>query len=94
MSTSLLYHGFGIIGYRYVHTRYEGGKVIFRVRQDRDNLMYPCCNSYDVKKRGSFFRRFRGVPIGSKAVVIEMPVQRIECDECGVVRQVNNWVCR
>jgi len=89
MSTSLLYHGFGIIGYRYVHSKYEGGKVIFRVSQDKVDMMCPCCSSYEVKKRGSIFRRFKGVPIGSKPVVIELPVQRIECEECGVVRQVD-----
>ena len=89
MSTSLLYHGFGIIGYRYVHSKYEGGKVIFRVSQDKVDMMCPCCSSYEVKKRGTIFRRFKGVPIGSKPVVIELPVQRIECEECGVVRQVD-----
>jgi len=89
MSTSLLYHGFGIIGYRYVRSKYEGGKVIFRVKQERGNMMCPCCSSDNVKKRGSFVRRFRSVPIGSKPVVVELPVQRIECEECGVVRQVD-----
>ena len=38
MSTSLLYHGFGIRGYQYVKTEYEGGKVIFTVRQETDAL--------------------------------------------------------
>ena len=88
MSTSLLYHGFGIVGYRYIHSRYEGGKVIFRVKQERGAMMCPCCSSDNVKKRGSFIRRFRSVPIGSKPVVVELPVQRIECEGCGVVRQV------
>jgi hypothetical protein len=27
MSTSLLYHGFGLRGYEYVRTRYEGGAL-------------------------------------------------------------------
>ena len=27
-STSLLYHGFGIKGYQYVNTKYEGGAVM------------------------------------------------------------------
>ena len=31
MSTSLLYHGFGIRGYEYVCTQYEDGAVIFTV---------------------------------------------------------------
>jgi hypothetical protein len=30
MSTSLLYHGFSIRGYKYVRTEYQGGEVIFR----------------------------------------------------------------
>lgn len=88
MSTSLLYHGFGIVGYRYVHTKYEGGKVTFRVRQERGDMRCPCCRSYNVKKRGSIIRSFRCVPIGRKPVVVELPVQRIECEECGVVGQV------
>jgi len=88
MSTSLLYHGFGIIGYRYVHSKYEGGKVTFRVRQEKGDMMCPCCSSYNVKKRGSYIRSFRCVPIGRKPVVVELPVQRIECEECGAVRQV------
>jgi len=35
MSTSLLYHGFGIRGYQYVKTEYEGGQVVFTVCQKR-----------------------------------------------------------
>ena len=27
MSTSLLYHAFGIRGYEYVRTQYEGGRI-------------------------------------------------------------------
>ena len=32
MSTSLLYHGFGLVGYTYVRTAYEEGKVIFTIK--------------------------------------------------------------
>ena len=38
MSTSLLYHGFCIRGYKYVRTDYQGGEVIFTIRQDRKTL--------------------------------------------------------
>ena len=34
MSTSLLYHGFGIRGYRYVRTEYIEGAVVFTIVQD------------------------------------------------------------
>ena len=38
-------------------------------------------------RRGSRERRFRGLPIGRRAVWIVLPVPRLECRTCGVVRQ-------
>jgi len=32
MSTSLLYHTFGLVGYDYVNTTSKGGRVIFTIR--------------------------------------------------------------
>ena len=29
MSTSLLYHGFGVVGYNYIRTDYQEGKIVF-----------------------------------------------------------------
>ena len=34
MSTSLLYHAFGIRGYHYVRTEYVDGQVTFTIRQE------------------------------------------------------------
>nr|VFK66997.1 MAG: hypothetical protein BECKTUN1418E_GA0071001_112710 [Candidatus Kentron sp. TUN] len=45
MSTSLLYHTWGIRGYTYIHTRYERGKTIFRIEQDAATLRSSCCGS-------------------------------------------------
>ena len=36
MSTSLLYHGFGVRGYRYVRTEYVAGGVVFVIEQARN----------------------------------------------------------
>ena len=36
MSTSLLYHGFGVRGYRYARTDFLEGEVVFTIEQDRD----------------------------------------------------------
>ena len=41
MSTSLLYHAFGIRGYRYSRTEYHNGQVIFTIDQEPDT--YRCC---------------------------------------------------
>lgn len=88
MSTSLLYHGFGIQGYQHVHTKYHHGAIHFRVRQEVFSLRCPECGSYQVKRRGLVMRRFRTLPIGDKPVWIELLVQRVCCLLCGVLRQV------
>ena len=88
MSTSLLYHGFGIVGYQYVHTRYENGAIIFRITED--HLAHKCsiCKSRHIIRRGKKLRRFRSIPIGTTPVFIEIEIQRVYCLACQVVRQV------
>ncbi len=88
MSTSLLYHGFGIRGYRYVKTKYEAGKVVFTIRQERDGLRCAACGSRRVIRRGGQSRCFRSLPIGRRAVQIALDVPRVSCTDCGELRQV------
>jgi len=88
MSTSLLYHGFGIRGYQYVNTKYEGGKVVFTVRQEKGDLRCVVCGSPHVVRRGTYPRRFRCLPIGRHPVQIVLDVPRVGCLDCGAVRQV------
>ncbi len=88
MSTSLLYHGFGIRGYTYGRTEYEGGTVIFTICQERGDLRCAACGSRRVIRRGVQPRRFRSLPIGSRTVEIALEVPRVGCTDCGAVRQV------
>src|SRR5947209_12265677 len=88
MSTSLLHHAFGIRGYQYTRTDYQGGQTIFTIRQEPQTCRCPACGSRQVKHRGSVERRFRTVPIGSRATLVALPIPRVECPACGVVRQV------
>jgi len=88
MSTSLLYHCFGIRGYQYVRCLFVHGWTVIKIRQQRQNLRCPVCNSRHVKLRGTFSRVFRTRPIGLKPVFIEFPIPRIECLQCGMVRRV------
>lgn len=87
MSTSLLYHGFGISGYLHRRSEYEGGEIHFTIEQPAHRLRCAACGSREVIRRGSRERRFRGLPIGRRAVWIVLPVPRLECRTCGVVRQ-------
>ena len=88
MSTSLLYHAFGVRGYRYERTEYVGGAVIFTITQSRKSYCCAACGSEEVIGKGKNRRRFRMVPIGGKPVYVEFAVPRVECRQCGAVRQV------
>jgi transposase len=88
MSTSLLYHAFGIRGYKYARTDYSAGQVIFTIRQAPETCRCPACGSTQVQSRGHVERRFRSLPVGSRTTAVVLPVPRVECRDCGVVRQV------
>jgi transposase len=88
MSTSLLYHAFGIRGYRYQRTDYVEGEVVFTIEQGRHTLQCPLCGSREVTAHGHVTRVFRGLPIGSKVTRVLLPIPRVECQACKVTRQV------
>jgi transposase len=88
MSTSLLYHAFGIRDYEYVRTEYQGGQVIFTIQQEHESCRCPRRGSREVLPRGHVERRFRSLPIGSRATFVVLPIPRVECRACGVIRQV------
>ena len=88
MSTSLLYHAFGIVGYRQVSQSFEGGQVTFRIEQPRDRHRCSQCGSSDVWDQGGVERTFRMVPIGLKPTFVQLKVPRVLCFSCGAIRQV------
>jgi len=88
MSTSLLYHAFGVRGYRYVKTEYVGGEVILTIEQPRESYCCPACGSDHVIGRGQNCRRFRTVSIGAKRVYLMLSAPRVECCDCGAVRRM------
>jgi transposase len=89
MSTSLLYHGFGVRGYRYVGTNYVEGEVWFSIEQPRESLRCALCDSAEVTRRGGEWRTFRTLPIGRKRVTLTLLVPKVACATCDVVRQVS-----
>lgn len=88
MSTSILYHGFGICGYRYKRSDFEEGKIVFSIEKDPSSLRCPCCNDWHVSSRGGVFRWFQTLPIGKKQVYISLYIPRVECHPCGIIRQI------
>jgi len=88
VSTSLVYHAFGLKGYVCQATEYKGDTIVFRMFQEPKRQRCPECGSSDLVRRGCVWRDFHGIPIGNKKVVVRLPVQRAHCQACGVLRQV------
>lgn len=88
MSTSLMYHAFGLRGYECQATEYTGDKIVFRMYQEPKRQRSPNSGSRDLVRRGCAWREFHGIPIGRKKEVIRLPVQRVLCQTCGTLRQV------
>ena len=88
MSTSLLYHRFGLVGYLYVGQIFEPGITTFRIEQPRERLRCSHCRSDCVWAQGGIERNFRGLPIGKQPTFINFKVPRVLCFNCGKVRQV------
>src|SRR6266478_8959216 len=88
MSTSLLYHAFGVVGYRQISQAFEGGRVTIRIEQPRERLRCPHCGGAEVWAQGGEERTFRTLPIGGKPVQLRFKVPRVLCFVCFQARQV------
>ena len=87
MSTSILYHGFGVYGYKYKKTEYRNGTIVFHIEKSDDKRVCVECGSDNVIKKGRFVRELRTVPIGGKLVFLAVHLHRHLCMECGALKQ-------
>jgi transposase len=87
VSTSLLNHAFGLTDQQYLKTEYKEGMVIFHIRTKDNKLRCSSCGSRNIIKKGTVERLFRTLPIGLKPVYLLAHVQRLQCDDCGLIRQ-------
>jgi transposase len=88
MSTSLLYHSFGIRGYEYRRTEFVEGRVCFTIEQQRRRLRCPTCGSAAVHAQGHADRFWQSLPIGLKPTFVFLKVARVICFHCEHTRQV------
>lgn len=82
MSTSLLYHAYGIDGVQYKSTEHREGEVIFNAVMARDLIQCPCCKSKNFHLKGKKNRRFRMIPFGKKKCFLDVEIHRGECHDC------------
>ena len=88
MSITLLHRGFGIpSGYEYKRTTYQEGQITFAIQKPIAKCRCSACGSSDVNPRGIITRFLRTVPIGKRIVELEVIINRLECNGCGLIRQ-------
>jgi transposase len=86
MSTSILYHGFGVRAYRYLKTEYREGSLIFHIEKSPEKQCCAECGSRKVIKKGHFVREMRTLPIGRKRVFLVVHLHRLLCRSCGALK--------
>jgi transposase len=89
MSDWMLYHVWGIRGYRIVrYERLDERACVAFLKPLPSVIRCPQCGSKDVVRKGSKMRLFLGTPIGRQRMYFETEIPRVQCDRCEITRQV------
>ena len=84
MSTSIIYHLFGVKGYDYQRFVLSKGEIKFVIKRKQGHIRCPKCNSYDIVTRGSRIRSLRALPVGHyRNIFLDVKVYKIQCKTCG-----------
>ena len=70
MSTSIIYHGSGTVGYNYLKMEYREGRIFIHIEKKPEYQYCADCKSRDVAKKGSVKRELKTLPIGKKSVYL------------------------
>jgi len=86
MSTSLIYHGFGTVGYNYLKMEYREGRIFIHIEKKPEYRYCADCKSRNVAKKGSVKRELKTLPIGKKSVYLVVHLHRLYCRDCGSIK--------
>ena len=87
MSTSLLYHTWGLRGIAYQATHYTGQTTCFVATVHRNVLRCANCTSTKVQSAGSVQRVLQMLPVGRRRCELHVKIPRLLCLDCGKTRQ-------
>jgi transposase len=87
MSSSLLYHTWGVRGIAYLATQYEGQTTRFRAKVHPNFLRCSNCSSTHVQAAGSVQRVLQMLPVGRRHCELHVEIPRLLCLKCGKTRQ-------
>ena len=83
MSTSLVYHTQGIVGFQVASFEYGQGRVIANVHQNRRKLACTACGSPDVTPVYVKSRLIQGMAMGRLVFCLSVALHRLKCSVCG-----------
>ena len=87
MSTSLVYHTQGIVGFQVTSVQYGKGRVIANVRRRVRNLACTVCGSAEVTPVFVKNRLIQGMAMGRLVFCLNVALHRLRCRACGAFRQ-------
>jgi transposase len=87
-SQQWLYRIFEVAGYRMTKVELDGG-LLCHIEPQAHRVRCPACRSREVIRRGQQTRWLRNLPVGSECTWLIATVPRVECQSCGVVRQIS-----
>jgi transposase len=83
MSTSILYHAFGLKGIRYQKTQYLGNTMIISAEMTDQYVKCPDCSHRKATYKGHKTRRFIMGHCGRKKCFLDLHLHRLKCRACG-----------
>lgn len=87
MSTSIVYHIFGAVGYRFRAMILKKGRIGFLIESKAERRC-PACGSKDVVSKGSRERWLKALPAGSyRKLFLVVRIRRFMCKTCKGVTQ-------
>ena len=90
MSSELLYQVFRVKGYSLTKTEVEEHRVFLHVEPQAHRVCCSACRSRHVIRRGETVRWLRNLPVGSELTWVIATLPRVECRDCGLVRQIDS----
>ena len=66
---------------------YEDNNLVLEIQTPKEKICCPVCGSHNINRSGSHIRRFVSVPIGLSKTYLDMRVHRIQCHDCGCIKQ-------
>jgi transposase len=85
MSTSMLYHAFGIKHVKFRKAEFIAGEIRFHAEMGRKLAVCPHCKSRNTTYQGRKIRPLRLPSIGLHPVWLFLLVHRLQCRKCGAM---------